>query len=695
MSTLMAQVYGGSSQMGRLLQQEQRLLGREMKGESLPNIKQTHDVKDSEFNNNDVTMKSQSYHFAEDFFRKEPCLYSHNVFMKAGQVFASLRHEAKEENALIRKRQEQSDRQQIKLPDIDFESEGEKRLVFDLAFSALKYQDLLEVMLDDCAFFSLYSEFKDDEGIVMVMLYDFQHRKFQQRTPLRHEILDDELTDIEKALNKCKTKMNASLARNRIKSSALSLDHLLPDNVRKNEEVSVSLPIFAWVNLIKTSVSLILDSFRDEGFTVVGPEDPFNKRTLSVDPHCNDVLVFSSIDREFLMDHVLVREGHLILQDKSSCLGPHSIKALLNDGDDVLHVNVGSGATTAHLSSLTQNTDTNIVGLGVKSDKHLREIKHKLSHLGAKNVKMYSDDIADIEADDPRFKHIKIVLMSAECSRSGITNPVDFIVNEGEDMTILKDLSKGQVDDEKIGELVVKHNTQLRNAMKFPKVQAVVYTTRSVHDVENDVVVGRATEYVNMTTKQTPFRVVPPVLPLAEKDIEDEGALVGKYLKFQPTERMSGCFLAVISREAEDPKEAAKDILARAAAQGLLGSSQDTGKKSQSQTRSTKSGRLLRKKSAPRRAKSLHHPRSSPTHKPEPPAGALGSATATPTTTKSLHKPKIPKMSVGSISQRLYNTNRSRNPHSIANPTSKTSTPEHVRIVQHPKPFSFPEPERT
>jgi len=33
------------------------------------------------------------------------------------------------------------------------------------------------------------------------------------------------------------------------------------------------------------------------------------------------------------------------MQDKSSSVGVHTLRKLMNDGDDVLHVNVGSGIT--------------------------------------------------------------------------------------------------------------------------------------------------------------------------------------------------------------------------------------------------------------------------------------------------------------------------------------------------------------
>lgn len=73
------------------------------------------------------------------------------------------------------------------------------------------------------------------------------------------------------------------------------------------------------------------------------------------------------------------------LQDKSSSLAVHSMKKLMSESDDVLHVNIGSGISTAHLASLTVNTDTMIYGIiGIKSGKRQKQIIKNLIRLGAR-----------------------------------------------------------------------------------------------------------------------------------------------------------------------------------------------------------------------------------------------------------------------------------------------------------------------
>lgn len=49
--------------------------------------------------------------------------------------------------------------------------------------------------------------------------------------------------------------------------------------------------------------------------------------------------------------------------------------------------------------------------------------------------------------------------------------------------------------------------------------------------------------------RKFPWRVVPPVLPFSGEEIEKKIGIIGKYIKFHPTEKSSGCFVAVVTRE--------------------------------------------------------------------------------------------------------------------------------------------------
>lgn len=92
---------------------------------------------------------------------------------------------------------------------------------------------------------------RDEESDVMVVLHDFQSRRFQPRTPLPGEKLEPDIQAIEEAILSCAVKLNASMARNRIKHKVVSIDHLLPAAVRETEAKS-NIPAYLWVNQAKS-----------------------------------------------------------------------------------------------------------------------------------------------------------------------------------------------------------------------------------------------------------------------------------------------------------------------------------------------------------------------------------------------------------------------------------------------------------
>jgi len=86
----------------------------------------------------------------------------------------------------------------------------------------------------------------------MVILCDYKLRKFQRRMPESDEVIVDKMCAIEESLSQSKTKLNAALARSRIKSRVLSIDWLLPDSVRKNEKIGNRMNVSCWINFVKT-----------------------------------------------------------------------------------------------------------------------------------------------------------------------------------------------------------------------------------------------------------------------------------------------------------------------------------------------------------------------------------------------------------------------------------------------------------
>nr|XP_006811345.1 PREDICTED: putative methyltransferase NSUN7-like [Saccoglossus kowalevskii] len=509
--------------------------------------------------------RTQSFHIATQPNGKES---NQTVYLYASQLYASLKPKIKSE------RLSDNDNwcQGAVPPQIPPHEEKYRRLVYDLAFATLKYQALLEDILLDSGYYSSYSTPDENHALTMVILQDMQDRRFRKRYKKVGETLIEHVNEVEEDLNSYKTKFNAALARNRIKFKAPSIEYLLPEQVRQRETKAVDLPVYAWVNQIKTSTQTVIETLKEEGFYQVMSDDKLSSTTFYLDTQCKNIIVFHPDLRLELESHELVQDFHLILQDKASCFGPHSVKALLNEGDDIIHTHVGSGKITAHLSSLTNQDSSTVFAFGINSPSHHNAIREKMESFGAKNVRGVEENFLDVLPTDIRFKNVKVVLLTPPCSHSGITNPVDYILHDGEDTSILQDLSKDEIDQDKVDELINLQMDYLKHAVKFSKVQAVVYCTHSTSPHENENVVTKVSDYTNarLTLKQMPWRITPPTLPIPPSDVDTYGKQ--RYFKTEPSSKISGCFVCVITREATaDDQLTAADIIARAKAKGLMG----------------------------------------------------------------------------------------------------------------------------
>ncbi|XP_030169844.1 putative methyltransferase NSUN7 [Lynx canadensis] len=489
--------------------------------------------------------------------------YPDSVYIMAANIFQGIRFEKSPEKVLIKYGNEPL----RSLP--ESEDESFQRSSYELAFSALKFQDILEAILIDSCIFPSTTIPDHLSSLIIVMLYDFQDRKFQARFLSDNEEPIAEVQEVENLLNSFKIKLAAALARCRIKHDALSIYHILPETVRNQELRASTLPLYAWINTCKISPEEVYYSLKKRGYNKVKSVLHIDDKVFAVDQHCYDVLIFPSHLKNNLLNIDLFKDYKLIFQDKSRSLAVHSVKALLNMDDDILMVNTGSWYTVAHMSILTNNNTSKIFVCGVKSQAKDPDLKNLFTKMGCKNIEILHEAFLNIESKDHRLQKVKVILLLPRCSGLGVSNPVEFILNEHEDTGLLKDFSQGGTSEDKLHILVQQQYEQLTHAMKFTKAQAVVYCTCSVYPEENEGVVKKALEFQDHGIKVQPYRLSPPVLPLCS--LKEIHLSTDKFFRMEPSEITNGCFLSVLTRE-RDPSEAVsvKDVLARAAAKGLL-----------------------------------------------------------------------------------------------------------------------------
>ncbi|XP_052497677.1 putative methyltransferase NSUN7 [Budorcas taxicolor] len=489
--------------------------------------------------------------------------YPDSVYILAANIFQGTRLEKSPEKALIKYGNKP-------LPSsTESEDESFQRLSYELAFSALKYQDILETILIDSCIFPSATIPDHLNSLIIVMLYDFQDRKFQARLLSGNEESIAEVLEVENLLNSFKTKLAAALARCRIKHDALSIYHILPETVRNQELRASTLPLYAWINTCKISPEEVYYTLKKNGYNKVKSVLHIDNKVFAVDQHCYDVLIFPSHLKSDLLNIDLFKDYKLIFQDKSRSLAVHSVKALLNMDDDILMVNTGSWYTVAHMSVLTNNNTSKIFVCGVQSQAKDPDLKNLFTKMGCKNIEILHETFMKLELKDHRLQKVKVILLLPRCSGLGVSNPVEFILNEHEDTDLLKDFSQGGPSEDKLHVLAQQQYEQLAHAMKFTRAQAIVYCTCSVYPEENEAIVKKALEFQDHGIKVQPYRLSPPVLPLCS--LKEIHLSADKFFRMEPSEITNGCFLSVLTRE-RDPSEtvSVKDVLARAAAKGLL-----------------------------------------------------------------------------------------------------------------------------
>ncbi|NXK12522.1 NSUN7 methyltransferase, partial [Herpetotheres cachinnans] len=233
--------------------------------------------------------------------------YHDSVYINAAKIFQGIHTEKRKDRILVR----YGDASVSSM--LTFKDEYSRRVSYELAFSALKYQDLLEEILLDSCVYPCQSIPDELTSLLVVMLYDLQDRKFQAREIFEEEPVA-EVQKIERYLYSFRTKLAAALARCRIKHDALSIEYILPETIRKQEQRASALPLCVWINTSKISLQDVFRDLKKKGFTRVESVSDFDRYTYSMDQHCHDVLFFPSSLKEELLHLDLFADCKLFLQ---------------------------------------------------------------------------------------------------------------------------------------------------------------------------------------------------------------------------------------------------------------------------------------------------------------------------------------------------------------------------------------------
>ncbi|KFQ61620.1 Putative methyltransferase NSUN5, partial [Pelecanus crispus] len=235
------------------------------------------------------------------------------------------------------------------------------------------------------------------------------------------------------------------------------------------------VPRYVRVNTLKTSVDDVIDFFKRQGYSYLGKASSVEElRALSgkkflLDLHLPELLVFPS--QTDFHNNLLYTSGHIILQDKASCLPAFLLGPAA--GSHVIDACAAPGNKTSHLAAILKNKGQ-IFAFDVDT-KRLATMNTMLMRAGVTSFQLAQQDFLTVDPRDPKYSKVTYILLDPSCSGSGMVNRVP--------------REEAAPSAERLEALAGFQRKVLSHALRFPALRRLVYSTCSLHQEENEEVV--------------------------------------------------------------------------------------------------------------------------------------------------------------------------------------------------------------
>ncbi|NXH46005.1 NSUN5 methyltransferase, partial [Dicaeum eximium] len=292
------------------------------------------------------------------------------------------------------------------------------------------------------------------------------------------------------------------------------------------------VPRYVRVNTLKTCVDDVIDFFKRQGYAYLGKAASVEElKALSgkkflLDLHLPELLVFPS--QTDLHDNLLYTSGHIILQDKASCLPAFLLGPVA--GSQVIDACAAPGNKTSHLAAILKNKGQ-IFAFDV-DPKRVATMNTLLTRAGVTGCQLVQQDFLTVDPRDPKYSRVTHILLDPSCSGSGMVTR-----GPGEETA---------PSAERLQALAGFQRRILNHALSFPALRRLVYSTCSLHQEENEDVVQAVVQEWGSA-----FRLVPAFPSWPCRGL---AAFSGaeSCLRASPAETLThGFFVAVLERHKE------------------------------------------------------------------------------------------------------------------------------------------------
>ncbi|XP_065587767.1 28S rRNA (cytosine-C(5))-methyltransferase isoform X2 [Cyrtonyx montezumae] len=309
------------------------------------------------------------------------------------------------------------------------------RQLYALVAETLRYGPVLDALLDGAAL--LRVEKKLPPPLAKVLVYDLLFGK-GLKCGGRWKAL----------VRRHRARLQAELARLKVRRG-VSRDEDLLQPAPGAGPPATQVPRYVRVNVLKTCVDDVVEFFKRQGYSFLG------KAGRWTDFH----------------DNRLYTSGHIILQDKASCLPAFLLSPAA--GSHVIDACAAPGNKTSHLAAILKNKG-HIFAFDLDT-KRLATMNTMLMRAGITSCKLAQQDFLTVDPHDPKYSKVKYILLDPSCSGSG--------------MVARLPLEEAAPSAERLQALAGFQRKVLSHALRFPAVQRLAYSTCSVHREENEDVV--------------------------------------------------------------------------------------------------------------------------------------------------------------------------------------------------------------
>ncbi|KAI0711953.1 S-adenosyl-L-methionine-dependent methyltransferase [Cerioporus squamosus] len=278
---------------------------------------------------------------------------------------------------------------------------------------------------------------------------------------------------VKQAVLRHKTRLTSEFTRAKIKRGAKSNEEL----AQTGDARAASIPRYIRVNRTCWTTDEALKTFQAKGYELGDPLA--SPKSFKQDEHIPDLLAFHPSVR--FIEDPLYLSGKIILQDKASCFPAHILAPPARNDAVVIDATAAPGNKTSHLCAIMQNKGK--LYAFERDRKRFSTLESMLSKAHCTNVEVVNSDFLTISPNDADFGRATHILLDPSCSGSGIVNRMDHLLaaeQEEDD------------DSDRLNKLAAFQLKMIRHAMTFPSVRRIVYSTCSVHAIENEHVVRQA-----------------------------------------------------------------------------------------------------------------------------------------------------------------------------------------------------------